>query len=126
MGKHLTLLGTDIWDWDVIGHTWVAIFLTGLMGAAAFDLFFLLPWNLMILLAGSEGPGYGLFGMLPLYALMGVCGFWWGLQFGFDSYYPKAEARLEAEAKLPSVMLQPIVIEEIVRRKKSQRRSQGS
>lgn len=36
------------------------------------------------------GMGYfSVSGFLPLYALMGLSGFAWGLQHGFDAYYPK-------------------------------------
>ena len=121
MGKHFTVLGTDIWDWDIIGHTWAIIVLTGFLGAAVFDLGLLLPWNLLILLTEgpSAAPSYGLVGMLPLYGLMSICGFWWGLQFGFDSYYPRAEAKLAKETKPASKVAQPLLIEEIVRRRRN-------
>ena len=92
MGRHFTVLGTDFWDWDVIGHTWAIVVLTGVLGAAAFDLVFLLPLNLLILASLPRDVTwmYAFDQMLPLYGLMAFFGFWWGLQFGFDAYYPKA------------------------------------
>ncbi|MDV3278079.1 MAG: hypothetical protein LYZ69_06390 [Nitrososphaerales archaeon] len=114
MGKHFAMLGFDIWDRDIIGHTWAIIALTGFLGAVLFDLILLLPLNLLILTAvgNNAAPAYGFYQMLPLYGLMSLCGFWWGLQFGFDAYYPRAKARFEARTTEPAMgVLQPLVVE---------------
>jgi hypothetical protein len=120
LGKHFTVLGSGFWDRDIIGHTWAIIVLMGLAGAAAFDLIFLLPLNILILTIPDRGISatYGFVQMLPLYGLMSFFGFWWGLQFGFDAYYPKGKVREEG-ATLPLVRQpEPLVVQVSARRRR--------
>jgi hypothetical protein len=120
LGKHFTVLGTSLWDWDIIGHTWAIVVLMGFAGAAAFDLIFLLPLNLLILTIPDRGisVAYGLYQMLPLYGLMSLFGFLWGLQFGFDAYYPRDGLKQPAAPAHAAKEPEPIVVEVSVPRRK--------
>lgn len=119
MGKHFTVLGSGFWDRDIVGHTWAIIVLMGFAGAAAFDLIFLLPLNLLILTIPDRGISamYGFYQMLPLYGLMSFFGFWWGLQFGFEAYYPKPKEDRRGHARQPEATQGPLVVELMAGRK---------